>query len=115
MILFNALCAITLWNLISSIFYLKNKPTKLTLYCGLIGYSGKKNFNKDKINLVMLWNSFERGRDSTGIYSPKNNLIKEADPAAKFLGFAKSSECAGGELALLLLEIVPKIYQSQKV
>lgn len=85
MILFNALCAITLWNLISSIFYLKNKPTKLTLYCGLIGYSGKKNFNKDKINLVMLCNSFERGRDSTGIYSPKNNLIKEADPAAKFL------------------------------
>lgn len=53
--------------------------------CGLVGFSSKKNFNKDKINLLMLWNSFERGKDSTGIYSPKNNLIKEADPAAKFL------------------------------
>lgn len=53
--------------------------------CGLVGYSSKKNFNKDKINLLMVWNSFERGKDSTGIYSPKNNLIKEADPATKFL------------------------------
>jgi len=53
--------------------------------CGLIGFSGKTNFNKEKINLLMLWNSFERGKDATGIYTPKNGLIKHAKPATDFL------------------------------
>jgi len=53
--------------------------------CGLIGFSGKTNFDKEKINLLMLWNSFERGKDATGIYTPKNGLIKFAKPATDFL------------------------------
>lgn len=53
--------------------------------CGLIGFSGKTNFNKEKINLLMLWNSFERGKDATGIYTPKNGLIKFAKQATDFL------------------------------
>ena len=85
MILFNLLCAITLWNLFSSIFYLKNKQKKAIFYCGIIGYSGKTPFDKEKVNLLMIWNSLERGKDSTGIYSPKNGLIKEAENATKFL------------------------------
>lgn len=53
--------------------------------CGLIGFSGKTNFDKEKINLLMLWNSFERGKDATGIYTPKNGLVKFAKPATEFL------------------------------
>ena len=53
--------------------------------CGIVSFSGKSTFNKDKINLLMIWNSFERGKDSTGIYSPKNHLIKDTDDAIKFL------------------------------
>ena len=53
-----------------------NKQKTNRLYCGLIGFSGKTNFDKEKINLLMLWNSFERGKDATGIYTPKNGLVK---------------------------------------
>lgn len=53
--------------------------------CGLVGFSGKTPFNKEKINLLMLWNSFERGKDSTGIYTPKNGIIKDITQASKFL------------------------------
>lgn len=85
MILFNVLGALIMWNLIGSIFYLKNNQKPNRLYCGLIGFSGKTNFDKEKINLLMLWNSFERGKDATGIYTPKNGLIKNAKPATEFL------------------------------
>lgn len=85
LLIFNVLCTIILWNLFSSIFYLKNKPDKLTLYCGIIGYSGKSVFNKDKINQLALLNSYERGLDATGIYSPANGLVKNTDPAPTFL------------------------------
>ena len=53
--------------------------------CGIVGFSGKTQFNKEKINLLLLWNSFERGRDSTGLYSPKNGLIKDVKQASEFL------------------------------
>ncbi len=53
--------------------------------CGLIGFSGKTNFDKDKISILMLWNAYERGRDATGIYSPKNDLNKNTNVASKFL------------------------------
>lgn len=53
--------------------------------CGLIGYSGKTNFDKDKISILMLWNAYERGKDATGIYTPKNDLNKNTDVASKFL------------------------------
>lgn len=85
MILFNILCLIILWNLIASTFYLKNNKQSNKLYCGLIGYSGSKPFDKEKIKLLMIWNSFERGKDATGIYTPKNDLIKDNNIATKFL------------------------------
>lgn len=53
--------------------------------CGLTGFSGKKPYNKDLIKSLMLWNSLERGKDSTGIYTPKNGLVKTTDEAYKFL------------------------------
>jgi len=60
--------------------------------CGLTGFSGKKKFNKDKVKSLMLWNSLERGKDSTGIYTPLNGLLKEADEAYKFLIKTKFEE-----------------------
>ena len=53
--------------------------------CGLIGFSGKTNFDKSKIEHLMTLNAFLRGTDSTGIYSPQNKLIKTVDHALKFL------------------------------
>jgi len=60
------------------------KKTNLAL-CGLIGYSGQENYNIDKIRFLMLWNSVERGKDATGIYTPSTGLIKDNEPAGKFL------------------------------
>lgn len=53
--------------------------------CGLIGYSGKENFDRSKIEILLLWNGLLRGEDSTGIYTPKNNTIKSAQISYKFL------------------------------
>lgn len=52
--------------------------------CGLVGYSGKGNYNIDKIKFLMLWNSIERGKDATGIYTPSSGLLKDNEPASKF-------------------------------
>lgn len=60
------------------------KPRKGILSCGLIGYSGVSNYNIDKIKFLMLWNSIERGRDATGIYTPSSGLAKDNEPASKF-------------------------------
>lgn len=53
-------------------------------FCGLIGFSGKGNYNIDKIKLIMLWNSVERGKDATGIFTPTTGVIKDNDPAGRF-------------------------------
>lgn len=62
--------------------------------CGLIGFSGKNNnnFNINKIKLLMYWNSVERGKDSTGIWSPKNKIIKSDDKAEVFIRKYKIKE-----------------------
>lgn len=44
--------------------------------CGITGFSGKDNFDKHKIKTLIVWNALARGLDSTGLYSPKNNLKK---------------------------------------
>lgn len=44
--------------------------------CGIIGYTGKKPFNQRIIELLIAWNSLERGEDATGLYSPQNGLLK---------------------------------------
>lgn len=46
--------------------------------CGIAAYSGKGNFNLDKIKLLLTYNTLERGDDSLGFYSPNNGLYKKA-------------------------------------
>jgi hypothetical protein len=53
--------------------------------CGIVGFSGKSEYNVDKIKLLMYWNSVERGKDSTGVYTPIKGIIKEAESASKFI------------------------------
>lgn len=53
--------------------------------CGIVAYSGKNPFNLDKIKLLMYWNSVERGKDSTGVFTPLNGVIKDSDKAEVFL------------------------------
>lgn len=52
--------------------------------CGLQGFSGKGEYSLDKIKFLMLWNSVERGKDATGIFTPDSGILKDNDPAAKF-------------------------------
>lgn len=54
--------------------------------CGLLGFSGHKGqtFDKNKIRTLFLYNQ-ERGKDASGFWSPKNNLVKSLDQATKFL------------------------------
>lgn len=60
------------------------KPRVELLACGLIGFSGKTNYSLDKIKMLMLWNSVERGKDATGMFTPKSGILKDNDPAHKF-------------------------------
>lgn len=53
--------------------------------CGIIGFSGTKNFNKKKIKLLIAWNSLERGEDATGLYTPKNGLHKKLERGSEFI------------------------------
>jgi hypothetical protein len=53
--------------------------------CGLLGYSGTKSFDLEKIKILYLWNSLSRGEDATGLYSPENGIIKDNEPAHKFI------------------------------
>lgn len=52
--------------------------------CGIAAYSGSKEFNPGLMKTLMLSNLI-RGQDSTGIYSPKNGLIKNIGNAVSFL------------------------------
>lgn len=53
--------------------------------CGQIGYSSEKPFDIEKIKTLMVWNSLERGEDSTGLYSPKNGLKKSILKGSEFI------------------------------
>ena len=53
--------------------------------CGIVSYSGPKNFNKKKIKLLLAWNSLERGEDATGLYTPKNGLHKKLERGSEFI------------------------------
>lgn len=52
--------------------------------CGIVGYSGKKDFNSSLVKILMLSN-LPRGMDATGIYSPKNGVVKDAVNATSFM------------------------------
>jgi len=58
--------------------------------CGIIGYSGKKNFNSRYIDVTILWNSLERGEDATGIFSPKNGIKKSLTKGSHYILYAKN-------------------------
>lgn len=53
--------------------------------CGQVGFSGKNNFDLDKIKTLIYINSIERGEDSTGFYSPNNGLKKCLDKGWDFV------------------------------
>lgn len=53
--------------------------------CGIIGFSGPDNFDYKKIELLALCNSYERGGDATGFYTPKQGIRKDNVEAHNFL------------------------------
>lgn len=63
--------------------FIKKSPQGV-LGCGIVGFSGDNNYNLDKIKGLMIWNSVERGKDATGMFSPLTGIIKSAEPAGKF-------------------------------
>jgi hypothetical protein len=81
--------------------------------CGLIGFSGKTNSNVTFLKLLLVWNSLERGQDSTGIYSPINGLHKSLvkgshyvlyddnnfNPDKLFIGHVRAATVGAKELA----------------
>ena len=51
--------------------------------CGLIGFSGKENFNTEKIGMLLLYNDI-RGGHSTGIWTnEKDNIVVNTGTAAE--------------------------------
>ena len=54
--------------------------------CGIVGFSGKRKSNPDKLALLMLHNSLKRGEDDTGIYSIETGVVKKEKKAEEFLG-----------------------------
>ena len=53
--------------------------------CGIIGFIGKTDYNKEKIRFLFYHNQ-ERGKDSTGIWTPvTDNVIKECVKAEEFM------------------------------
>lgn len=85
MLILNILLLITLWNLIISTINLKYGLKNNKFYCGVIGFSGSNEFDKSKIETLMLWNSLLRGEDATGMYTPKSGVVKNSNPAYKFI------------------------------
>lgn len=55
------------------------------LYCGIVGFSGKKAYNPALIKFLLYWNSIERGKDATGIYTPNSGIIKDIKVAGDFI------------------------------
>lgn len=50
------------------------------LGCGLVGYSGDVEYDKDKLAILFLYNE-SRGKDSTGMFDG-TNIIKRLDPVS---------------------------------
>lgn len=68
-------------NILLSPFIKKNN----TLACGLVGFSGKDNFDLMKLKFLLYWNSIERGKDATGIYTVESGIVKDNEEAKKFI------------------------------
>jgi len=72
---------ILIFALIAFIF----KPKPGVLGCGLSGFSGTKDYDGEKIKFLLYWNSQERGRDATGIFTPKSSIVKDNIEAKNFI------------------------------
>lgn len=81
--IYHLLITITLINLLRFLFLKRSDLFQLN--CGIIGYSGKSPYNIDKLNYLLFHNSLERGRHSTGFYTPEQGIVKDALPAEEFL------------------------------
>lgn len=46
--------------------------------CGILGFSGKGQYNVDKLKLLFTYNTLTRGNDSIGLFSPLNGVYKKA-------------------------------------
>lgn len=80
---------VALWALINFVF---NPKQSGVLSCGLTGFSGKSNFNMMKMKLLLYWNAIERGKDATGIFTPKTGIIKDNVEAKFYLASERMSQ-----------------------
>ena len=86
---------VTLITIINSIIFLIKGNNYSIFYCGIIGYSSakKKYPSLLKLRFLLYFNSVERGRDATGIFTPLTGIIKKAIAAREFIndGFFKKN------------------------
>ena len=61
-----------------------NRKPNGSLYCGLVGFSGKDPFNISLIRSLLWHNSLTRGEDATGLFSPSNGIKKGVKKAIDF-------------------------------
>lgn len=52
--------------------------------CGLVGFSGQGKFSLPIIKVLLWHNSQTRGKDATGIFTPKSGIIKDVVEAKEF-------------------------------
>lgn len=63
----------------------KYKFKRDRLYCGLVGFSGKSDYDLHSIQTMMVWNSLERGEDSTGLFTPSNGLKRSLTKGSHYV------------------------------
>lgn len=63
--------------------------------CGICGYSGKDNYDEDKIKTLLLFNQ-DRGEDSLGYYVPKNEIFKKVGKPVDILCDSKYNSIPEG-------------------
>lgn len=87
-VLFNFSIFVFILNIIMTLIKgLKKEPL---LYCGIVGFSGKNNFDVNKVEILGLINDMERGGDSVGIYTPSMGIKKDTENALSFFLNAKN-------------------------
>lgn len=53
--------------------------------CGIVGFCSTEPFDKEKLKVLMLYNSIERGRNASGFFTPKTGVCKSNKNATDFL------------------------------
>ena len=70
--------------LITFINLLSGGKRKNIFGCGLVGFSGQGKFSLPIIKVLLWHNSQTRGKDATGIFTPKSGIIKDVVEAKEF-------------------------------